>query len=62
MSVSLTPQQISAIHTRLTAKCTNVDIRRWDTTGKTVEVSQYQRQRLIETTKIGPAGIVKVLT
>lgn len=60
MSVSLTPKQIAAIQIRLTAKCTEVQIGRWPV-GKTVEVSQFDRQRLIEAVKISPSGNVKVL-
>lgn len=62
MQVSLTPKQIFAINARLTATCTNVEIRRWDTTGNSIEVSQFQRQRLIETVRIRPSGSVTVLT
>lgn len=62
MTVSLTPKQIGAIHVRLTAACTNVEVRRWETPGRTVEASQFERQRLIETVKIGPSGTVKVLS
>lgn len=62
MRVWLTPQQIAAITARLTETCTSVEIGRWNTTGKTVEVSQFARQRLIETVKIGPSGTVKVLS
>lgn len=60
--VTLTPAQISAIHIRLTATCTYVEIGRWDTTGRAIEVSQFERQRLIETVKIMPGGSVAVLS
>jgi hypothetical protein len=59
--IELTPAQVDAIHIRLTATCTNVQIRRWADTGQMIEVSQFQRQRLIETVKVGPSGTVKVL-
>jgi hypothetical protein len=62
MIVSLTPKQISAIHARLTSTCTYIEVRRWHKTGNTIEVSQFARTRLIETVKIGPSGIVKVLS
>lgn len=62
MSVSLTPKQIDAIHIRLTATCTNVEVRRWATTGATIEVSQFARARLIDTVKVGPSGTVTVLS
>lgn len=60
--MNLTPKQVAAIHVRLTATCTNVEVRPWDTTGRYVEVSQFDRRRLIETVKIAPGGDVKVLT
>jgi hypothetical protein len=60
--VTLTPKQVSAIHIRLTAACTTVEIRGWQPTGRTVEMSQFERTRLIETVKIGPSGIVTVLS
>jgi hypothetical protein len=62
MSVTLTPAQVTAIDVRLTAKCTYVEIRRWNTTGNTIEVSQFQKQRLIETVRIRPSGGVTVLS
>lgn len=62
MTVSLTPAQIAAIHARLTASCTYVEVRRWNMTGNTIEVSQFQRTRLIETVRIRPSGTVTVLS
>ena len=62
MMVSLTPKQIDAIHIRLMAGCTNIEIKRWDKIGNTIEVSQFARARLIETVKIRPGGDVTVLT
>lgn len=59
--VALTPKQIAALNVLLTATCTRVEVRRWDSVGDTVEASQFDRQRLIETVKIGPSGTVKVL-
>lgn len=60
--VTLTPKQVKAIEARLTASCTDVQVDLWDRRkGRTISVSQFQRQRLIETTKIGPSGTVKVL-
>ena len=61
MSVQLTPKQIAAIHVRLTATCTHVEISRWETFGQTVSVDQFNRTRLIESVKIGPSGKVTVL-
>jgi hypothetical protein len=62
MTVTLTPEQIRAINARLTTRCTNVEVQRFATTGKTIEVSQFQRTRLIETVKIRPSGTVTVLS
>jgi hypothetical protein len=63
MSVSLTPQQVAAINDRIVARCSTIEVRRWDpTTGRTIEVSQLDRTRLIETVKIRPGGDVTVLT
>lgn len=62
MIVSLTPKQIAAINVRLTGTCTHVEVRRWQPTGRTVECSQFDRTRLIETTKIGPNGTATVLS
>ena len=59
--ITLTPKQIDTIHIRLTTTCTDVQIRRWATTGRTIEVSQFVRSRLIETVKIGPSGTTTVL-
>ena len=62
MIVSLTPKQVAAIHVRLTGTCTSVEVRRWDTTGNKVEVSQLDRsRRLIESVRIDPGGKVTVL-
>lgn len=61
MTVALTPKQVAAIHVRLTATCTTVEVRRWEPTGQTVEVNQFARTRLIESVKIGPSGTVTVL-
>ena len=67
MSVTLTPKQVFAVNARMTATCTDVEIRRWHVPDKphvsrAVEVSQFDRRRLIETVKIGPSGTVKVLS
>lgn len=60
--VTLTPQQVDAIYIRMTATCTNIDVKRWDSTGRFVEVNFFERQRLIETVKIAPGGNVTVLS
>jgi hypothetical protein len=60
--VAITPAQVGAIFARLNDRATDIQIRRWAITGKTVEVSQFAQTRLIETAKIGPSGIVKVLS
>lgn len=59
--VTLTPKQVFAINARLTATCTAVEIGRFDTIGRTIEVSQFDHIRLIETVKIRPGGDVTVL-
>lgn len=59
--MTLTPEQISAIHIRITATCTNIEIRPWNPTSRYVEVSQFDRSRLIETVKVTPGGIVTVI-
>lgn len=59
--MTLTPKQIDAIHIRVTATCTHLEIRPWGPTSNYVEVSQFCRSRLIETVKVSPSGIVTVL-
>jgi hypothetical protein len=61
MKVSLTSQQVAVVNARMFRACTHVEIRRWDPADRSVEVSQFQRTRLIETVKIGPSGRVVVL-
>jgi hypothetical protein len=61
VAVSLTPNQIAAINVRLTATCTDVEVRRWAPMSRAVEVSWFARRRLIETAKIDPGGRVTVL-
>ena len=60
--VTLTPKQIAAISARLTATCTDIEVRRWGTVGRTIEVVQFDRRRLIESVKIRPSGTVTVLS
>jgi hypothetical protein len=62
MNISLTPQQIGVLNARLMLRCTNVEISPWGLRSRAIEVSQFQRQRLIETVKIEPSGKVKVLS
>lgn len=59
--IEITPAQVSAIHIRMTAACTDIRISKWQTIGRTIEASFFARQRLIETMKIGPSGIAKEL-
>ena len=61
MSARLTPKQVAAINGRLTGTCTHVEVRNWKPGSTAVEVSQFDRSRLIETTKIEQGGGVKVL-
>ena len=57
--IDLTPKQIDAVHIRMTATCTDLRISRFK--GREVEVSFFQRQRLIETVAVQPGGKVRIL-
>jgi hypothetical protein len=62
--IDVTSKQIAAIHARTHARCTNIRIERASPTAtvRAVEVSFFERQRLIETVRIQPGGAVKVLS
>lgn len=60
--IEITPKQSSAIQARLTAKCTVIRIERSAPMRRAVDVSTFDRQRLIETVRVEPGGGVKVLS
>lgn len=60
--ITMTKEQVAMLNARLVTRCTTVEVRRWDSTGRYIEVHQFERQRLIESVKIAPGGSVTVLS
>lgn len=62
MIAEMTPAQVGAVHIRITTTCTNIRVEKSTPERRDVDVSFFDRQRLIETVRIQPGGRVKVIS